>query len=107
MVEVNHSSAVAHSKFVQEAIAELLGAGCVHCKNYLVRMTTCAWLLVSGFIEQVGNMIKRIPKHNYHPPTPSQSIKLQRHMSASQYIPVLNWIYNNQLASRQVSVLAL
>ena len=26
---------------------------------------------VSGFIEQVGNMIKGIPKHNYYPSTPS------------------------------------
>jgi len=27
---------------------------------------------VSGFIEQVGSMIKGIPKHQYHPSTPSQ-----------------------------------
>jgi len=27
---------------------------------------------VSGFIEQVGSTIKRIPKHNYHPSTPLQ-----------------------------------
>ena len=33
---------------------------------------------VSGFIEQVGNMIRGIPKHNYHPPTLHNSIKLQR-----------------------------
>jgi len=26
---------------------------------------------VSGFIEQVDSIIKEIPKHNYHPSTPS------------------------------------
>ena len=29
MVKANHNSAVVHSKFVQEAIAEILGAWCV------------------------------------------------------------------------------
>ena len=40
------------------------------CKNYLVEMTTSAWLLQfhAGFIEQVNSMIKGIPKHNYRPP---------------------------------------
>ena len=38
-----------------------------HCKNYLVKMITSA---VSGFIEKVGNVIKGIPKHNYHRSTP-------------------------------------
>jgi len=28
---------------------------------------------VSGFIEQVGSLIKEIPKHNYHSSTPSSS----------------------------------
>ena len=32
-----------------------------HCKNYMVKMTTIA---VSGSIEQVGNMIRGILKHN-------------------------------------------
>ena len=27
---------------------------------------------VSGFIEQVGSMIKEIPKHNYHSSTPEE-----------------------------------
>ena len=31
---------------------------------------------VSGFIEKVGSMIERIPKHNYQ--TPHNFIKLQR-----------------------------
>ena len=29
---------------------------------------------VSGFIEQVGSMIKGISKHNYHPSPPHNSI---------------------------------
>ena len=33
---------------------------------------------VSGFIEQMGNMIREIPRHNNHPSTPHNSIKLQR-----------------------------
>ena len=33
---------------------------------------------VSGSIEQADSLIREIPKHNYHPSTPSQSIKIQR-----------------------------
>ena len=33
---------------------------------------------VLGFIEQVGNMIKGIPKHSYHPSNHYNSVKLQR-----------------------------
>ena len=44
-----------------------------HCKKYLDKMTISAWLLqFSGFIEQMGSMIKGIQKHKYHHPTPSQ-----------------------------------
>ena len=35
-----------------------------HCKKYLVTA-------VSGFIEHLDGMIKGIPKHNWHPSTPS------------------------------------
>ena len=33
---------------------------------------------ISGFIEEVGNMIKGIPKHNYHQSITRNSIYLQR-----------------------------
>jgi len=57
---------------------------------------------VSGFIEQVGNMITGIPKHNYHHQPPHNSIKLQRVTTDTcqqvylwKFIgnyPVQNWI---------------
>ena len=60
------------------------------------------------FIEQVDSMIKGISKHNYHPSTPHNSIKLQissadtcQQANLYQFIgnyPVQNWI----IASRWV-----
>ena len=56
--------------------------GRAEIKNTIIinQMTTsgCMVTAVLGFIEQVGSMIKRIPKHNYHPSIPHNSIKLQR-----------------------------
>ena len=43
---------------------------------------------VSGSIEQVDSLIKKNPKHNYHPSTPSQSKELAEHLSATQCVPV-------------------
>ena len=40
-------------------------------KNTLLKSPQVQVTAVSGFIEQVGSMIKEIPKHNYHPSTPS------------------------------------
>ena len=64
----------------------------IHCKKFLVKMTMIAVTAVSGFIEQVGSMVMGIPKHKYHPSTPSQfhlaSKNQHRHLSASQPISV-------------------
>ena len=95
----------------------------VHCKNYLVKMTTSAWLLqFQGSLNRGGSMIKGIPKHNYHPSTPSQfhlasdtcllaNMSVHMHPSVGYY-PVQNriiasrWMHMNwyTLASRQVSL---
>ena len=40
-------------------------------KKCLVKMTKCMVTAVSRFIEQVGSMIKEIPKHNYQQSNPS------------------------------------
>ena len=44
----------------------------------------------SGYIEQVGSMIKRIPKHSYHPPTPHNYVKyIAAHMQPTPgYYPI-------------------
>ena len=67
-------------------------------QKYLVKMTTSA--AVSGFIEQVGNMIKGIPKHKYYPSTPliiplSFKELAQTLVSKSTYsnYPVQNWLW--------------
>jgi len=43
-----------------------------------VKITTSAGYYSFRIIEEVDSLIKEIPKHNYHPSTPSQSIKLQK-----------------------------
>jgi len=83
-------------------------------------MTTSTWLL------QFGSMIKGIPKHNYHPSTPSQfhlasrastdtcqqanpPVSVHRQLSSSgldncQQMVHMNWY---MLASKKVSRLTL
>ena len=55
-----------YCSFIEQVIKKI--------KNTIIinQMTTikCMATAVSGFIEQVGSMIKIIPKHNYHPSIP-------------------------------------
>ena len=52
---------------------------------------------VSGFIEQVGSMIKGIPKHNDHQSTPSSFKELAQTLTiASQPISVHRQLSNSE-----------
>ena len=76
----------------------------LHCKNTWLNYYKCMATGISGFIEQVGSMIRGIPKHELA----STPVSVHSQYPVQNQIIASRWLYMNWylLASRQVSLLA-